>query len=274
MGLFADFAAHAPFLLMATPLFGAVLVWISSRRGLAAARQTALVNATLTLGVAMLMAAKFSSDIPPRASSPAQMTSLIPWAEFPAGVRIVLACGVDGVSLAPLLIVALLGWIVLVTADRCSPQWSAKSYAGLLVGQSLAMGGFAAQDFTAFLVGCELWAWWSFFLIGRHGGPERRTAAQSFLVTSSLAHAAWGLAGIGMAVCQAWIQTEVRRQATGISFLYPDMVWSLARSITGNETALEIWTSFQPWVLALWLIGLWLRWPLFPWHGWWPALLS
>lgn len=281
MNSLADIAAHSPFLLTATPLFGAVLVWINARRGIVAARQTALTNATLTLCVAVAMAWNFSAQPPSHDRFPIQMVSFIPWWQMPlsaigspASVRMALAFGVDGVSLMPMLIVALIGWGVVLTADRCSSHWSAKSYLGILLGQSLAMGLFAAQDFTWFLICCELWTWWAFFVIGRHGGTDRRQAAQRFVIISSAAHAAWGLAGIGTAVCQAWIQAEVRRQSAGVSLLYSDMIWAQARWIFGNHTAWEIWASFPAWVLPLWLIGLWLRWPLFPCHGWWMGLVK
>ncbi len=275
MNLLAELAAQSPLLLTATPLFGAALAWFSARRSFAAARQSAIINTSLTLFVAGAMAWNFVSI---QDSLAGQMMSVARWWRWPLTdasgplLQFDIALGVDGLSLMPLLAVALIGWVVALTADRCCADWQSDSYAGVLLGQSLAMTAFASQDFLTFLLSCELWAWWAFFAIGRAGGTGRKSAAGLFLISSRLAHALCGLGAIGLVVSAAWIQFELRGRPADLSLRYAHIVWTLARWVKGNETALEVWTNFQPWVLSCWLFGLWLRWPIFPAHRWWSGL--
>ena len=275
-----EFAAQLPFLLSVSPLFGALWTWLNGRRDVPAVRQAAITNATLTLALAVWMATQFVLSHSPAV----EMASMFPWWSAPLGgepgsesaakMSFVLAFGVDGLSVIPLIVIALVGWVAIVTADRCATPWTSASYVELLIGQSLALAIFAAQDFVMFVIGCELWAWWAFFAIGRQGGLERRAAALRWRVAAAAAHAAWSLAGIGCAVCYAWIQSELHGGTGTVWWLLPEIVSRLARWIGGNETAFYAWTAFQPWVLPLWLIGLFIRWPVFPFHGWWTAMMS
>jgi|GEM_PF-5915205 len=314
MGLFADFAAHWPFLLTMFPLCGAMLAAIQARRGFAAARQTAVVNATLTLIAALAMTWQFATL--PADSSASRMNSRLLAAEIPIAiepadesppvkVHFQLAFGVDGISLIPLLMLAIIGWVVIVTANPFHQAGPAirvagagalreapvigvtasgtsppaappppTSYAGLLLGQSLGMALFAAQDFTLFLIAGECWAWWLFAMVGRSGGTERRAAARHLLLVSWWSHALVGLAVIGMAVSHFWMQTAIRGGSLDVSFQYADIITRQARWVFGNETALRVWLEFQPWILPLWIGSLIVRWPLPPFHTWWSALLT
>lgn len=269
MSWIRNLAAHAPFLMTVTPLFGAALCWLNLRRGSSTARPTAITNASLTVILSIVMTWNFSADI----VGP-QMAASMPWWQWPldlsspeSDIRFQFAFGVDGVSLAPLFIVAIVGWFAVVMADRSAPAGKEPPYAGLLLGQSLSIGLFAVQEFAAWILCCELWAWWAFLMLGRHGEENRRQAARRVLLSARLAQVCWLLAGVGMAVCHAWIHADVRHQSAGVSFLYADFVGSLSRGIAGNETALQLWSAFGPWVLILWLAGVWLQWPLFPAHS-------
>lgn len=268
MSWITNVAAHAPSLLTVWPLLGALVTWLGLRRGIATARIIAITAVSLTAGLTAVMTWNFSFG-----QSGVQMLSVIPWWEWPlqlsspgSTIRFAWAFGVDGVSLAPLLIVAFVGWFAIVLADRTMPVGKEPPYAGLLVGQALSLSLFTVQDFAAWMLCCELWSWWAFLMIGRHGAENRRAAAKRVLLSARLAHGCWMLAGIGMAVCLAWIHADVRHQAVGVTFLYSDLVGVLPRWIGGNLTALQLWTAFGSWVLLFWLAGLWLKWPLFPGH--------
>lgn len=268
MAQFAALSGHWPFLLTVTPLFGAAMAAIQARRGVAAARQSAMVNSTLTLLAALALAAQFFSA----ETGPPRMTSqLFQW-DFDAGARIArvhVAFGVDGISLGPLLLIAVIGWVVIWTLDRANRDESATSYVGILIGQAIGFATFAAQDALLFLAASELYIWWLFVMTGRQGGPDRRVAARQVLLVGWTAHALWGLAIIGLAACQSWIETALNGSASDFSFRFADIIARQSRRILGNETALRVWIPFQAWIVPLWLGGLILRWPLVPFHGWW-----
>lgn len=273
MAQFAALSAHWPFLLTVTPLFGAALAAIQGRRGVASARQSAMVNSTLTLLAALAMAAQFFSA---ESAHPGITSPLFHW-DLAAGARIAkvhVAFGVDGISLGPLLLIAVIGWVVIWTADRARREVSATSYADMLIGQAIGFAMFAAQDALLFLAAGEFAVWWLFVMTGRQGGPDRRVAARQVLLVGWTAHALWMLAIIGLAACHSWIETALNGSASDFSFHFADIIVRQSRRILGNETALRVWIPFQAWIVPLWLGGLILRWPLVPFHGWWPHWIS
>lgn len=274
MPVVVELAAHLPFLLTVSPLFGAAMTWLNGWRGEGAAKRAAVANSTLTLAVAAALIVR--SFLDSGGDAAVRMASVFHGgtAGTSAGVTFTWTFAVDGLSLLPLAGIALIGWIAVILADRCVAAGKTACLVELLIGQGLALSLFAAQDFVMFLVGCEAWAWWAFFAVGRQGGPLRRPAAHRLRVTLAASHAAWGLAGIGCAVCHAWIQADVHNRAASVSWIYAEMFARLARWIAGNETAFHAWTVFQPWVLSLWLIGMIVRWPLVPWHGWWSDMTA
>ncbi|MFO0919162.1 MAG: proton-conducting transporter membrane subunit, partial [Planctomycetaceae bacterium] len=268
MHVWGEIRGFLPLLLTVLPAWGAAWAWLISRHGAAAARRTAVINSSLTLAVALIMAADFL------ATGGDQLIGFgVPWLET-GPVRMTCSFGVDGLSLWPMVVLALAGWTIVLAAESCCVNWTASAYAGLLLGQSLGLGIFAAQDFVLYFCCCAGWSWWSFAAVGRPGGCARRAAAQRYLLISSVGNGLVGIAATCLVVCQAGMARELYGKPGEISFEFSRMITGLSRSIHSHEIAWEFWSGYQPTVLLFCLGGLWLRWPMFPWHGWWPAVMS
>lgn len=255
MSFLAVFEDVLPYLIVATSGLGALLVVLMQRRGLPAANRAAIFASTLTLGIAVWLLVHGPNS--------ATTVSQLPGA----------FC-LDDLSLGPVFVVAVIGCVVLWMGDRCDSNWSSWSAAEFLVGQTLAFVLFLTHDFLTFLLTCEIWTWWAFFAIGRAGGIERRQSAQRFLLSTTIGHLAWGLAGIGCAIDQEWLSSGMLGENGNLSLLFSDIVSLRDFDNAGQQTPTVFRPAIHSGVFTLWLVGLWFRGPFFPWQRWWQSFYA
>ena len=159
-------------ILVFLPVAGAALVALLPARG-QRLWQAAMACAVGALGLALWLAAAFDP------AGPAfQMVDSRAW-----NVRLgsSFALGVDGVSLAMVLLAALLSLVAVLVSRRMAD--GARLYFVLvLLLESAMFGVFSARDWSLFYVFWEATLIPLFFLIDRLGGPTRQRAALNFFL--------------------------------------------------------------------------------------------
>jgi len=220
--------AVTAFLPLAAVIACAVL---RSRPG--AARAIALIGSGGTLLAAALLAVEVAS------ANPAQLT----WQPFGAEGGATLALFADGLSIAFVLLTALLG-VVAVLVSSPDEETAPGFFSLLLALESAVMAVFLAGDLVLFYVAWEAVLIPMFFLIGRFGHENRRHAAMKFFIYTFAASAPM-LIGIISAIV-----------TTGTSALGPDITAAPASSQT-----------MVFWLLA---IGMLVKLPVWPLHTWLP----
>ena len=158
------------------------------------------------------------------------------------------ALGVDGISLAMLLLTALLTLIAVLVSRRM--EAGARLYFTLvLLLESAIFGVFTARDWSLFYVFWEATLLPLFFLIDRLGGPNRQRAALNFFLYT-----------LGGSVFMLVALLFLYDAAPGHSFAMADMAEG-GRSLP-LQTQLLIFAGF--------FIGFGVKMPVFPLHGWLP----
>ena len=158
------------------------------------------------------------------------------------------ALGVDGISLAMLLLTALLTLIAVLVSRRM--EAGARLYFTLvLLLESAIFGVFTARDWSLFYVFWEATLLPLFFLIDRLGGPNRQRAALNFFLYT-----------LGGSVFMLVALLFLYDGAPGHSFAMADMAEG-GRSLP-LQTQLLIFAGF--------FIGFGVKMPVFPLHGWLP----
>ncbi|NBW95893.1 MAG: NADH-quinone oxidoreductase subunit M, partial [Planctomycetia bacterium] len=167
-------------LAIATPLLGALNVWLLAGRGRAAVRQSAVVTTVITLAITGWLVLRYLASPEAAVGEPYAVVTL-PW--FVDGMFDVrLSLGLDGLSIWLFGLSALLSLTaVLVSWDAISER-PAGFYVLLLVLEAAMLGVFAARDVILFYVFFEFTLVPLFFLIGIWGHDERRTAAIKFFL--------------------------------------------------------------------------------------------
>lgn len=280
-------SSHAPLLLVVLPVIGAALVAASARWGREAVRRTALTNAALSCGVALVMAIQF--DRPPGAAvdgtasrsggaaSPVRMVSSLRWAVLPAPAgndirgELRLTVGVDGISLGflaslPFLVLAAL---VSFPGDDESESWG--TYFWLLAWESLLAGAFAALDAALWsfcLLGSGLPA---FALIGGWGGPKRREAARTFSLLWTMGGALMTTAAVGLAASLSWLLRSSPKLAETLplTFDLPTITRSLAMLVRSIPEARDAWQGDRSWIAIAVVAGGALLAPMPAWGAVW-----
>ena len=156
--------------------------------------------------------------------------------------------GVDGLSFPMILLTTLMSLVAVVASTRITERVKAY-FAWFMVLETAMLGVFMAQDWFLFYMYYEITLIPMFFLIGIWGGHNKGAASMSFFL-NTLGGSVFMLLGI----------IAVYLGNPGHSF---DML-QLAQAHTG-------WTpDFKILVFGAFLIGLAVKIPAFPLHGWLP----
>ncbi|MDP3540699.1 MAG: NADH-quinone oxidoreductase subunit M [Azonexus sp.] len=222
------------------PVVGALLVAVLPARLAVRLWQVAMLFALAALGYSLWLAMQFDP-----AGPAIQMFESRAW-----NVRLgsYFALGVDGISLAMLLLTALLTLIAVLVSRRM--EAGARLYFTLvLLLESAIFGVFTARDWSLFYVFWEATLLPLFFLIDRLGGPNRQRAALNFFMYT-----------LGGSVFMLVALLFLYDAAPGHSFAMVDMAEG-GRGLPLN-TQLLIFAGF--------FIGFGVKMPIFPLHGWLP----
>jgi NADH-quinone oxidoreductase subunit M len=217
------------FLLAGLPVRRALPLW-----------QVAMAFALAALGYALWLAAQFDPS-----GSAVQMFESQAWNRRLGSY---FALGVDGISLAMVLLTAALSLIAVLVSRRM--EEGARLYFVLvLLLESAMFGVFTARDWSLFYVFWEATLIPLFFLIDRLGGPNRQRAALNFFLYT-----------LGGSVFMLVALLFLYDAAPGHSFAMADMAEG-GRGLPLN-TQLLIFAGF--------FIGFGVKMPVFPLHGWLP----
>ena len=230
--------------LLLIPLVGALLVAAGSAK---TARAIAASATLAALALSVWVACVWRTD-------GAQTQSLffaVPWAE---GLGVMLAAGLDGVSLLLVLLTALLGPICVFASFSAIRERERTYYASLLALQAAVTGVFIAKDLILFYTCFEFTLVPMFVLISIYGSTNRKKAAVKFFLytfTGSII----ALAGL---VYIAWRHAE--RNEGQWTFMID------ALAVTARSLPIET----QGWLLLAMMAGFAVKVPLFPVHTWLP----
>jgi len=211
----------------------AVLVCLLFRSRPDHARTIALVGSLATAAAAALLAIEVAT------ADPAHLA----WQPFGAEGGVPLALFADGLSMAFVLLTAVLGVVSVLVSSQA--QDGAPAFFSLLLAlESAVMTVFLAGDLVLFYVAWEAVLIPMFFLIGRFGHENRRHAAMKFFLYTFAASAPM-LVGIISSIV-----------ATGTSVLG-----------SGGAAVPAASQTLVFWLLA---IGMLVKLPVWPLHAWLP----
>jgi NADH-quinone oxidoreductase subunit M len=222
------------------PVAGAVLLAVLPVRRVLPLWQVAMFFALAAMGYALWLAGQFDA-----AGAAVQMFESRAWNRRLGSS---FALGVDGISLAMVLLTALLSLIAVLMSRRM--EAGARLYFILvLLLESAMFGVFTARDWSLFYVFWEATLLPLFFLIDRLGGPNRQRAALNFFLYT-----------LGGSVFMLVALLFLYDAAPGHSFAMTDMAEG-GRSLPLNTQLL---------IFAGLFIGFGVKMPVFPLHGWLP----
>lgn len=252
------------------PLAAALMLLVMRRSvGQETARQFALIASLATLAASLLLAYQFV-QLPVDAgsrTSPVQPRFSIPYhwftyaaesddmAERAAPLSIELLLGIDGISIALIVLTTVLTVSCVLISWESIRERAAGFYACLLLLEAGLLGVFCSFDLVMFYVFFEFTLVPLFFMIGIWGGPQRRYAAIKFFLYTLVGSLVTlvGLVGLVMAAVSAGVAT-------------PSSIPELSRWLTANPLSHE-------WQIALFLaisVGFMVKVPVFPLHTWLP----
>jgi NADH-quinone oxidoreductase subunit M len=240
-------ATHAPeFPLLSavvlTPVLGAVLTALVSRRRPEVAKQVAVVFAAVTGALAVAVAVAFDSH-----DAGFQLADRTQWINEP---DIAWALGVDGISLWLVVLTGILFPIAMLGAP---PHHDGKPfYAWLLVLEAGCLGAFLATDLFLFFVMFEVVLVPMYFLISGWGYDDRRYAATKFFLYTMFG-SAFMLVGI---VATALLHAD----GGPVTF---DLV-----TLAEDQGVIALTTA--RWLFLSFAIAFAVKVPLFPVHTWLP----
>ena len=227
-------------LILWLPLLGAFLVLAVPGRHVRLIQGLALSASAASFVLAWGLLASFD-----RSQSGLQFVERMPWVPE---LGMTYALGIDGLSFPMVLLTTLMSLVAV--AASFSVRDGTKGYFGWLLFLEMAMlGVFLVQDWFLFYMFYEITLIPMFFLIGVWGGANRAKASMSFFLYT-LAGSVLMLLGI----IAVYLNNPTH------SF---DMV-ELVKASSG-------WSAeFKTFVFAAFLVGLGVKIPAFPLHGWLP----
>ena len=170
---------HLLSLLIWLPMAGAVPVLIAGARG-SASRWIALSVAVATFIASLFLLPAYHAD----SGAVMQLVESTPWI---ASLHVNYALGVDGISVALILLTSFVGVLVIVGAwDVVKDNKPHQYMAAMLVLEGLLIGVFCATDALLFYVFFEAMLIPMFILIGIWGGPRRVYATLKFFIYTFL----------------------------------------------------------------------------------------
>ena len=240
-------AAHAPDIpllsvVVLTPVLGAVVTALVSRRRPEVAKQVAVLFATVTGALTVAVAVAFDTH-----EAGFQLVDRTQWISQP---DIAWSLGVDGISLWLVVLTGLLFPIAMLGAP---PHHDGKPfYAWLLVLEAGCLGAFLALDLFLFFVMFEIVLVPMYFLISGWGYDERRYAATKFFLYTMFG-SAFMLVGI-----------------LATAFLHADGGPVTFDLVTLAEDQGVIALTTGRWLFLSFAIAFAVKVPLFPVHTWLP----
>lgn len=231
---------HPLILLLLVPVLGALVVALLPGERLSLIRNTAISAAVLTLVYTVVLATQVDFT-----SSAIQLQTSITWNEQ---LGTSFSLGVDGLAFPLVLLTALLVLMALLASHMITHHVKGY-YLLMLLLEAATMGVFMAQDWGLFYIFWELVLIPLFFLIDRWGGKNRQTAALNFVLYT-----------MGGSVFMLLALLVLFDATPGHSFTFVAMAEG-ARSLSSAQQLL-IFTGM--------LIGLGVKMPIFPLHGWLP----
>lgn len=248
----------------------AMLLLLDAKAPPIRARWTALLATIATFLVSLGVASQFFTiDRSHAASGPVHPVmqlkhswmTLIPATADTPGISLEFSLGLDGISLALVLLTTLLSISAVMVSWTSISDRAAEFYASMLILETGLIGVFCAFDLVLFYVFFEFTLIPLFFMVGIWGGPLRRYAAGKFFIYT-LAGSIITLLGL------IWLVVEAYQVA--IHHHYP-LVTPL--SIPALSEMLAIRALSPETQIALFLMiaaGFMVKVPLFPFHTWLP----
>ncbi|MFC3653857.1 NADH-quinone oxidoreductase subunit M [Dyella humi] len=165
---------HLLSLLIWLPIAGAVPVLLAGSSRPNTARWLALLMAVLTFAVSLYLIPQYHPD-----AAGMQLVESHLWIE---SLNVHYSLGVDGISVALILLTTFVGILVIVGAWEVIQDKPHQYMAAMLVLEGLMIGVFCATDALLFYVFFEAMLIPMFILIGIWGGPRRVYATLKFFI--------------------------------------------------------------------------------------------
>ena len=165
---------HLLSLLIWLPIVGAVPVLLAGSGRPNAARWISLLMAILTFAVSLFLIPQYHPDV-----AGMQLVESHLWIE---SLNVHYSLGVDGISVALILLTTFVGILVIVGAWEVIQDKPHQYMAAMLVLEGLMIGVFCATDALLFYVFFEAMLIPMFILIGIWGGPRRVYATLKFFI--------------------------------------------------------------------------------------------
>ncbi len=227
--------------LLALPLLGVALIWLSQAKP-QAAKYIALVVSGLVFAGSLYVWSLFDPG-----ELGYQFEQVTEW--FPA-FSVSFAVGLDSLSLPLFLLTALLGFLVVIYSWNITER--APFYFGLLLLlETGVLGVFSALDFFLFYIFWEVVLIPMFFLIGIWGGERRSYASMKFLIYTHVA-------------------SLIMLLATGAMYFKAADVLGYYTFLIPDITAAGFDFSFQMLVFPALLFAFCVKLPVVPLHTWLP----
>jgi NADH-quinone oxidoreductase subunit M len=225
------------------PIAGALLMLIFMRGRPSAYKLTALATTTITLGVAIYVAAKFQTG-----SAGFQFQENVSWI---SSLGISYHLGVDGISLLLVLLTALLSMVAILGTWNSITDRGLAFFISLLVLETGMIGVFVSMDLFLFYVFWEIQLIPMYFIIGLWGGARRVYAAIKFFL--------YTFAGsVLMLVAILAVVWWYSKNRGGLTF---DILTLQQAGFSG---------SLAVWSFVAFFIAFAIKVPMFPVHTWLP----
>jgi NADH-quinone oxidoreductase subunit M len=214
------------------PVVGMVVVLLLPREGRAAIRWTALGVTLLQVILAFVIYSRFDRGMAGvNSQAGMQFVEHGSWIDVASAgwfgrVHIEYLLGIDGISVAMVLLTALISFIAMISSWTI--EKSVKGYFALiLLLDTGMMGVFVALDFFLFYVFWEVMLLPMYFLIGVWGGPRREYAAIKFFL-----YTLFGSVLMLLAMIALYFSTNVYVDAAGTMYSVAD---ATAKGLSGLE---------------------------------------
>jgi NADH-quinone oxidoreductase subunit M len=179
--------------------------------------------------------------------------------------------GIDGLNIWLIVLTELLMVSAVLISWTAVKERVNEYYAWLLALGTAMVGVFAAFDLILFYSFFELTLVPLFFLIGIWGGPQRQYAARKFFIYTLTGSLITLLGVLGIAIVY-YLHNGMARQE--MTFEIPRLIQLVNERLVlkGPDTAaeLEFWRNVQFWVFLAMMAGFAIKVPLFPLHTWLP----
>lgn len=293
-GFWNSLADNAVLLIVVMPLAGSALVRLMRPSGSEPVYFTGLVNVWLTMGLALIMVARFEPGQQDDSEFATRITSSLSWfAEWqptlsvdadslrsdgttqgaglkwhPVGPDVRLSVGVNRYSLWFMLLTVATTLVVFRSISSEDTRLVSK-LSWLLLTESAMLGTFAAQDLVLLAMCCQVSTLGLFFLIGQGGNFLRREAARRFFRTQTVSGMLILAGLIGVSISHWWMLATTNPEEANLTFSLRRIVAGVPRLAFETDAAHDLWLAVSPWLFVALCGGLVLRLPLPPFHHWW-----